>query len=162
MKTMSLRHRPEPREDVAAFEHMTRALVGITLESLEVLHGVVSVPQFRLLLTLDGLGRVPSSALAGALDMAASSVTRLVDKLQPAGFVTRGSDEASRSIVTVEVTEAGRDLVTKVLDRRHKLLEAVLDRMDPEERQWAGSVARDFARLAGPAVATGASGPVPL
>jgi DNA-binding MarR family transcriptional regulator len=148
---------------VAAFEQLTRALVGVTLESLEVLGGAVSVPQFRLLMTLDDLGRVPSSVLAGALEMAASSVTRLVDKLQPAGFVARGSHDSSRSIVTLEVTDAGRDLVTTVLDRRHELLEAVLDRMDPEEREWAGAVARDFARLAGPAaVAVGASGPVPL
>jgi DNA-binding MarR family transcriptional regulator len=162
MKAMPLRRRSESRADVAAFEQLARALVGITLESLEVLDGAVSLPQFRLLLTLDGMGRVSSSALAGALEMAASSVTRLVDKLQPAGFVVRGSVEASRSIVTVEVTDAGRGLVTKVLDRRHELLEAVLDRMDPAEREWAGSVARDFARLAGPAVAAGANGPVPL
>jgi hypothetical protein len=33
------------REDVAAFETMTRVLVGITLASLEVLDGAVSLPQ---------------------------------------------------------------------------------------------------------------------
>lgn len=153
--------RREPRPDVAAFEQLTRALVGITLESLDVLAGAVSVPQFRLLVTLDGLGTVPSSALAGALGMAASSVTRLVDKLQP-HFVVRGTDDASRSIVTVEVTEAGRDLVTAVVQRRRELLEEVLDRMGAGERDWAGAVARDFALCAGPAAMSGASGQVPL
>jgi DNA-binding MarR family transcriptional regulator len=155
-------HRARPRADVAAFEQLARALVGITLASLEVLDGAVSVPQFRLLFTLDALGRVPSSVLASALGMVASSVTRLVDRLQAAGFVARGADASSRSIVTVEVTDTGRDLVTAVLARRHVLLEEVLDRMDPAEREHARSAAEGFARLAGPASALAAAGPVPL
>lgn len=154
--------RTEPRSDVAAFEQLARALVGITLKSLSALDGAVSVPQFRLLLTLDGLGRVPSSTLAEALGMGASSVTRLVDRLQTAGLVERGTVEHSRSIVTVEVTARGRDLVTAVLDRRHALLEDVLDRMDPQQREQARQTAAVFVDLAGDAVALGVNGPVPL
>ncbi|MBS2963362.1 MarR family transcriptional regulator [Actinocrinis puniceicyclus] len=154
--------RTTPRADVAAFEQLARALVGITLKSLSVLDGAVSVPQFRLLLALDGLGRVPSSALAEALSMAASSVTRLADRLQAAGLVERGSVEHSRSIVTVEVTARGRDLVTAVLDRRRAILEDVLDRMEPRQRELARNLAAAFVDLAGDAVALGVNGPVPL
>ncbi len=154
--------RTAPRGDVAAFEQLARALVGITLQSLSALDGAVSVPQFRLLLALDGLGKVPSSALAEALGMGPSSVTRLVDRLQSAGLVERGSVEHSRSIVTVEVTARGRDLVTAVLDRRHALLEDVLDRMEPRLREQARHLAAAFADLAGDAVALGVNGPVPL
>jgi DNA-binding MarR family transcriptional regulator len=148
-----------PRADVAAFELLTQALVGITTQSLDALDGAVTVSQFRLLRTLDGLGRVPSSTLATALSTAASSVTRLVDKLEAAGFVTRGSDAHSRSIVTVEVTDAGHTVVEHVLTRRHALLQAVLDAMDPAERADAAIVAGRFAQLAGDAVAAGANGP---
>lgn len=154
--------RAEPRADVAAFEQLTRALVGITLQSLDALGGAVSVPQFRLLLVLDGLGRVPSSALAGALGMGASSITRQVDRLQAAGLVERGADERNRSIVTVEVTAPGRELVTAVLEERRALLEEVLDRMDPGTREQARQAAAQFAALAGDAVALAVSGPVPL
>jgi hypothetical protein len=35
---------------------MTRALVGLPLQSLQVLDGEVSVPQYRLLFVLSGLG----------------------------------------------------------------------------------------------------------
>lgn len=154
--------RTEPRADVAAFEQVARALVGITLKSLSALDGAVSVPQFRLLLALDGLGRVPSSTLAEALGMGASSVTRLVDRLQAVGLVERGSVEHSRSIVTVQVTARGRDLVTKVLESRHKLIEDVLDRMEPTQREQARHVAAAFVDLAGDAVALGVNGPVPL
>lgn len=151
-----------PRADVAAFERLTQALVGITAQSLDALDGAVTVSQFRLLRTLDGLGRVPSSTLATALGTAASSVTRLVDKLAAAGYVTRGGVPQSRSIVTVEVTAAGREVIDAVLERRHALLAAVLDTMGDEERAHATSAAEHFALLAGDAVAAGANGPVAL
>lgn len=154
--------RSGPRADVAAFERLTQALVGITAQSLDALDGAVTVSQFRLLRTLDGLGRVPSSTLAAALGTAASSVTRLVDKLAAAGYVARGAAPHSRSIVTVEVTAAGREVVDAVLERRHALLEAVLDTMGEEERAHAASAAEHFALLAGDAVAAGANGPVAL
>jgi DNA-binding MarR family transcriptional regulator len=155
--------RTEPRADVAAFERLAQALVGITALSLDALdETTVTVSQFRLLRTLDGLGRVPSSRLATALGTAASSVTRLVDKLVTAGYVARGSVEHSRSIVTVEVTEAGREVVTTVLERRHALLEAVLDTMTAAERDQAAAAATRFAELAGDAVAVGPSSPVAL
>lgn len=141
---------------MAAFERLTQALVGVTAQSLEALDGVVTVSQFRLLRTLDGLGRVSCSALAGALGTAASSVTRLVDRLEGAGYVARGSDAHSRSIVTVEVTAAGRAVVGAVLTRRRELLEAVLDAMSAEEREHAADAAARFVQLAGDAMAAGA------
>jgi DNA-binding MarR family transcriptional regulator len=147
-----------PRADVAAFELLSQALVGITTQSLDALDGAVTVSQFRLLRVLDGLGRVPSSTLATALSTAASSVTRLVDKLVEGGFVTRGSDASSRSIVTVEVTEAGHAVVSDVLGRRQALLQGVLDAMDPAERDQAALAAVRFAQLAGDALAAGANG----
>jgi DNA-binding MarR family transcriptional regulator len=151
-----------PRADVAAFERLAQALVGITAQSLDALHESVTVSQFRLLRTLEGLGRVPSSTLAAALGTAASSVTRLVDKLEAAGFVARGSDAHSRSIVTVEVTEAGRQVVDAVIARRHALLESVLDTMDPRQREQAAAAADRFAQSAGDVVAAGVDGPVAL
>lgn len=146
------------RPDVAAFERLTQALVGITTQSLDVLDGAVTVSQFRLLRTLAGLGRAPSSALALALGTAASSVTRLADKLEAAGYLARGSDAHSRSIVTLEVTESGRAVVTAVLARRHALIEAVLDTMSETEREQAAAAAELFVRFAGDAVTAGAGG----
>ena len=53
--------------EVAELELLTRALIGITLQSLEVLGAEVSLPQFRLLLAASTLGRAPSSRLAEAV-----------------------------------------------------------------------------------------------
>jgi DNA-binding MarR family transcriptional regulator len=147
---------------VAALELMTRALVGLTLQSLRVLDGEVSVPQFRLLLVLSGLGRVPSSRLAIEVGMTAGSVTRLADRLEAAGLLTRGADPRSRSVVTLEVTPAGIDLVARVVERRHVLLAAVLDRMDPAEREAVARLARRVTALTGDAAALSVTGPLPL
>jgi DNA-binding MarR family transcriptional regulator len=147
---------------VAALELMTRALVGLSLESLRVLGTEVSLAQFRLLRELSELGRVPSSRLAAELGMTASSVTRLADRLVAAGLAVRGSDPRNRSIVTLEVTPAGLDLVVRVVERRHELLAAVLHQMDPAERAAAAHLARRFAELSGNAAALGVTGPLPL
>lgn len=148
--------------EVAELEMLTRALIGITLQSLEVLGGEVSMPQFRLLLIAAALGRAPSSRLAEAAGVPASSVTRLADRLETAGLLARGSDARSRSIVTIEITGAGHDLVARVVAHRHELLEAVLARMAPAERAAVASAAARFTALAADAAERGAAGPLPL
>lgn len=147
---------------MAAFERLTQALVGVTVQSLDALDSAVTVPQFRLLRTLEGLGRVSCTTLAAALGTAASSVTRMVDKLEGPGYVARGADPHSRSIVTVEVTEAGREIVAAVLERRRRLLEKVLDGMSDAERGRAAETAERFVELAGDALVVGAKAPVAL
>jgi DNA-binding MarR family transcriptional regulator len=149
-------------DEVAELEMMTRALIGITLQSLEVLGGEVSLPQFRVLLTASTLGRVPSSRLAEAVGVPASSVTRLADKLEAAGLMARGTDPRNRSIVTLEVTGAGRGLVSRVVRRRHELIAGVLAGMDPAERAAVAGAATRFTALAAGAAQRGASGPLPL
>jgi DNA-binding MarR family transcriptional regulator len=141
---------------------MTRALVGIALEGLRSAGAEVTLPQFRLLLALEGLGRVPSSKLAARLGLAASAITRIVDRLEHAGLVQRGNDHGNRSIVTVELTVPGGRLVAAALAHRKERLAAVLDRMGPADREAAVRIARLFARLSGDAVAIGAAGPLPL
>jgi DNA-binding MarR family transcriptional regulator len=148
--------------EVAELEMLTRALVGITLESLEVLGGEVTLPQFRLLLAASTLGRAPSARLAEAAGVPASSVTRLADRLVAAGLLARGGDARSRSIVTVEITAAGRALAARVVARRHELLAAVLERMAPDERAAVARAAALFTALSAGAAERGGSGPLPL
>jgi DNA-binding MarR family transcriptional regulator len=153
---------PVDAVQVANLEMLTRALVGVTLQSLEVLSGEVSLPQFRLLLAAATLGRVPSSRLAAAAAVPASSVTRLADKLEAAGLLVRGADGRSRSIVTIEITASGRDLVARVVARRQALLAAVLARMAPADRAAVAQAAALFAELATDAADRAADGPLPL
>lgn len=137
---------------VRRLERDLTAEAGLPLAWYDVLLQLAEAPDRRLRM----------AELADSVLLSRSGLTRLVDRLQAAGLVQRGADERNRSIVTVEATEAGRDLVTVVLSRRRSLLEAVLDRMEPVERAQAEAAAAAFVALAGDAVALGASGPVPL
>jgi len=84
------------------------------------------------------------------------------DDAAAAGLLARGADARSRSIVTIEITGAGRDLVARVVARRHELLAAVLGRMTPGERAAVAGAAARFTALAAGAAERGASGPLPL
>lgn len=144
----------------------TRDLVGVALRSLDVLDGAVSLPQFRLLVALDELGRTPSSRVAAFLGLGPSSVTRMVDRLSEAGLVARGGDPANRSVVTLELTERGRELVGAVLARRRAELGQALDRLTPDESDTVSAALRLLHEAIGAGLPDGAprptAGPVPL
>ncbi|MEC3981787.1 MarR family transcriptional regulator [Amycolatopsis sp. H20-H5] len=153
---------PDLDEDVAALEALTRVLVGIAWDGAHAAPPGVTFPQTRLLLILDGLGRVPSSRLAAAMGVNASSVTRLADRLETHGYLARGRDRQNRSVVTVEVTETGRRAVAHVLERRRTAFRALLDRMPPAQRKAATAAARRIVKAAAGVPAIGTAGPGPL
>lgn len=148
-------------EEIAAFQAATPDLIGVALRSLEVLAGEVSLPQFRLLLALRDTGRCQSSRVARALGVGASSVTRLADRLYASGHITRGRDERSRSVVTLELTERGRELVEKVLEWRHRELARILSRLPAEARAATAGGLRLFHEAVGEDYAAH-SGAMPL
>ncbi|MBB3043811.1 MULTISPECIES: MarR family winged helix-turn-helix transcriptional regulator [Nocardioides] len=119
-------------DELVAFEAATRDLVGLALRSVE--HAEVSLPQFRLLMVLHELGRASSTRCAQALGVAGSSVTRLADRLHASGHLVRGADPGHRSVVTLELTDAGRRVVRQVTTQRRRSLSQALDRLEPAER----------------------------
>ena len=125
-------------EELLAFEKATRDLVGLALRSVQDLE--VSLPQYRLLLLLDDLGTASSTQCADALGVAGSSVTRLADRLDASGHLMRGDDPDNRSIVTLELTDAGRRLVREVTSRRRRELGRALDRLEPGKRAACAAV----------------------
>jgi DNA-binding MarR family transcriptional regulator len=127
-------------EELVAFEVAARDLVGLALRSVE--QQDVSLPQFRLLLVLDELGPSSSTQCAHALGVAGSSVTRLADRLDASGHLSRGVDPSNRSIAALELTDAGRRVVRQVTTHRRRALTTVLDRLDTAERQTCAAVLR--------------------
>ena len=149
-------------EQVAALRDATRVLTGVALRSLDVLGGVVTLPQFRLLAVLADLGRARSAQVARALGLDASTVTRLADRLVAAGHVIRGSDPAHRSVVTLELTTSGRDLITTVAAARERELRRLLDSLPPDSRQVIASALRQLVQAAGGGYGVAAGRAVPL
>ncbi|WP_026918413.1 MarR family transcriptional regulator [Gordonia shandongensis] len=127
-------------DEIVAFENATRDLVGLALRSVEDLD--MSLPQVRLLLVLDDLGPSPSTRCADALGVVGSTVTRLADRLVDTGHLTRAADHDNRSVVVLRLTEAGRDVVRSVTDRRRRELRRALDTLDPDLRAACAAALR--------------------
>ncbi|WP_246098237.1 MarR family winged helix-turn-helix transcriptional regulator [Rhodococcus spelaei] len=148
--------------EIDAFQRATRDLIGVALHSLEILQGEVSLPQFRLMLSLHDLGRSPSSQVAHALGASNSSVTRLADRLHGSGHVERGTDPRSRSVVTLELTARGHRVVDKVLEWRHHELARILAGLGADQRAATVDGLAQFHRVVGEQYTAELHGPVPL
>jgi DNA-binding MarR family transcriptional regulator len=131
--------------ELVAFEVATRDLVGLALRSVEALE--ISLSQFRLLLVLHEHGRSTSTKCAKALGVQGSSVTRLADRLHASGHLVRGADPGNRSVVTLELTDAGRRVVRQVRTRRRRELRRALDRLDPSERAACAAALDELHRM---------------
>lgn len=149
-------------EQVEALQAVTRVLAGVALRSVEVLHGAVTLPQFRMLAVLAGGTASRSSEVAGALGLDASSVTRLADRLVARGYVARGSDPRNRSVVTLELTLVGQDLVSQVEDWRQAELARIIGRLTPRDRTLVATTMRQLVDAAGEGYGLALDPPVPL
>ena len=151
---------PHPDPEVAALEAMSRVIVGLAWSSAHQAPAGVTFTQFRALLALHELGSVSCSRLASALEVNASSITRVADTLERDGYLSRGKQPGNRAVVTLSLTETGREVVDDVLARRRAALVDVLDRMATEDRAALADSARRFTVTAQPDSRTGGSWPL--
>lgn len=135
--------------DLAVFQSATRVLTGVALRSLEALDGAVTLPQFRMLAVLADLGRVRSAELARALGLEASTVTRLADRMVAAGHVVRGTDPSHRSVVTLELTATGTQLVDRVETWRREELTRIMHELSPGQQRQVTAALRLLVEAAG-------------
>jgi DNA-binding MarR family transcriptional regulator len=95
-----------------------------------------SIPsaQMRALLTIDQAGSLNLSRLAEALGASASAASRLCDRMQAHGLLTRDRAAASRREIVLLPTESGRMLAEWVRSRRRAALRDVMQAMSPDGR----------------------------
>jgi DNA-binding MarR family transcriptional regulator len=89
-------------------------------------------------------------------------VTRLADRLVAAGHIVRGTDPGNRTVVTLELTGSGRDLVAQVMQWRRRELTRILGRLAPEDRDTLTASLRLLIEAAGEGYGAMPQGPVPL
>ena len=98
----------------------------------------ISVAQYNVLRILRGAGEtgLPTLAVRDRLVEEAPGITRLIDKLEKAGFVSRLSDAKDRRTVRCRITPGGLRLLEELepgVREVHRLVEAAIasgDRMD--------------------------------
>lgn len=136
-------------DDVEAVLAATRVLVGLSAQSVARLEGEVTLPQLRVLVMVASRRDMNLSAVAGALGVHPSNATRAVERLVVAGLLHRSDDPTDRRNLQLELTDAGRALVDRVMDDRRAAVAGILDRMPASRRRALVPVLRAFAAAAG-------------
>lgn len=113
-------------DEVFALLDLTPVLLGIALTAHESAGAPVTLPQYRALHALDRWGPFSAGGLAQRLGVHTSSVTRVCDRLVRTGLVSRRVNPQSRREVVLEVTPAGRAVVTQVLEVRAREARRIL------------------------------------
>jgi DNA-binding MarR family transcriptional regulator len=75
-------------------------------------------------------------------------VTRLADRLETTGYLTRTRGAGNRSVVSLALTSEGAALVERVVAWRRAALARLLDQLDPAEVASAAATLRRLTRLA--------------
>ncbi|GAA1561148.1 hypothetical protein GCM10009804_17490 [Kribbella hippodromi] len=92
--------------------------------------------QFRVLRTLDHAGRaLRLSELAAQLGIVPRSATSVVDDLESAGLVARQPDPKDRRATLVDLTPAGRHILTTLREKRRAVMATQLARLTPAEQE---------------------------
>lgn len=95
----------------------SRHTVSVSPTQLRVLSLIVSHPDTNV------------NRLAELLDVVPSSASRLCDRLEAVGLLRRVADPRDRREVRLIPTAAAETLLRDLQDRRHRAVQAVLDRM---------------------------------
>ncbi|MFC0506392.1 MarR family winged helix-turn-helix transcriptional regulator [Micromonospora costi] len=112
---------PEPSTEcdlVDGLAALSRALVGVTANTLATLDVEITFSQYRMIVILASRGPLRTVDLAAALHVHPSTVTRACDRLVRRGVVVRHHGATDRRVSWLALTESGKDLVGEVMRRR--------------------------------------------
>ncbi len=121
--------------DVVAAERGLAVLLEACDRAVEEIGAAIPPAQLRALLIIGQAGSMNLNQLAKALDSTPSATSRLTDRMQVAGLLTRDRAAASRREIVLLPTESGRQLAEWVSERRRAALSQVLSSMSPQARE---------------------------
>ncbi|MFG1780138.1 MarR family transcriptional regulator [Micromonospora sp. NPDC049051] len=118
-----------PPNLAAAIDAAAEALVGVLDSAVPRHQMAVSPTQLRVLSLISGRPETNVNGLAELLDVVPSSASRLCDRLEATGLLRRVPDPRDRREVRLVPTAAAESLLRELQERRHRAVQAVLDRM---------------------------------
>jgi len=131
---------PNPIEQPAHEALMSLVLTGTLLakEGDSILRPIgLTVSQFNLLMTLayqSEEGHLSQTRLGKMLLVNRANVTGVVDRMEKAGWVSRGSDASDRRVNQVRITAEGRRLLKRAEKAYMLRVEKVMAALGEEER----------------------------
>ena len=106
------------------------------------------IAQLRIVRLLFGGSRTVTS-LGEELNLTASAVTQMVNRLQDANLVLRLEDPVDRRIKHIALTEKARNLMRSRQERRITRMQKILETVPTERQQNMAEVLRELIESAG-------------
>ncbi|MEV5750642.1 MarR family transcriptional regulator [Actinoallomurus sp. NPDC052308] len=131
---MASAHQPIDRQ-AAIVEAYAAALVNAWDRAQEIAGFGVSATQLRALAIIDRNHEMTISALAAELGTLLSSASRLCDRLEAAGLISRDIDPADRRSVAVSLSRNGNAVFAQLRERRQAEFARVLREMPAAARE---------------------------
>ncbi|MBX7434344.1 MarR family transcriptional regulator [Mycobacterium sp. Y57] len=125
---------PEVAGYSESLERATRGLLDLNVVVLEHMERRIGLPALRALQALDRLGPSQVTELGAELGLVPSSASRLSDRLAAAGLVSRGVSPRNRRATILDLTSAGRAVLTELVDMRVRLFREVAEQMPDGDR----------------------------
>ena len=116
---------------VESVEHLNRQLRLDRLSEWQRLD--LSIPQAKALFLLEREGPQRMGTIAGALGIAMSATTTVVDRLVDRGLATRLSEPKDRRVVICELTQEGRQAADGFWTIGDERLRSLADRLQTEQ-----------------------------
>lgn len=94
----------------------------------------ITAPQFKALQILMKNETMTIGDLSQKMDLACSTITDLIDRMESSKLVSRKRDEKDKRVVKIEVTEKGKEVLHEVLEERVQFLDSKLTSYSQEDK----------------------------
>jgi MarR family transcriptional regulator, 2-MHQ and catechol-resistance regulon repressor len=108
--------------------------------------GDLTISQFGVLETLLHLGPMCQGEISGKLLKSCGNITMVLDNLEKHGLVRRERQAEDRRLVTVSLTEAGRNLISEIFPRQAAAILEEMSILSPEEQDILGELCRKLGK----------------
>ncbi len=125
----------------------------------------LSFSQLRILFMLEHAGRdLAVNEIADGLSLSMAATGRAIDALHRTGLVSRTEDQADRRVKRIALTDEGTATTERIATARVAAVQAIVDRLDAEERAELEIAATTLSALVAnhlPAAQTPCAAPTP-
>lgn len=148
---MPTHHKGTPQEELAlnTFIKLTRATESLeTRLAQKGTLGDLTPSQFGVLEVLYHLGAMCQNEIGGKLLKSSGNMTLVLDNLEKHGLVQRVRNPEDRRMVTVSLTESGRQLIAEIFPQQAAAITDELSVLSPEEQTTLGNLCRKLGKQA--------------
>jgi DNA-binding MarR family transcriptional regulator len=122
-------------KDKTSFECLNKMLLRMARSVNAALEDEITPQKFLLLNSLLRLKRCKVNEIAHELNLSSGATTLALNRLEEEGLILRSRDDGDRRIVWVELTEQGRALILRLVEKRQQVWEKMLSALTPEEER---------------------------